>query len=96
MERLWKLEKSLLCRELCFLSSYEERLSDDLTNQFHHIEELINILVKGITNGLRLKVSINVIQWLTFKRFAFQGKMKFVFNQQCNCIEMIKTLPFHN
>ena len=75
------------------------RSCDDLMNQFHHIEKLIekHTIEHIIANRLRLKVSVNVIRWLTFQGCAFRGHDGSVdSSNHGNFIEMIKLLATCN
>ena len=70
-----------------------------MTYRFHHIEKLIekHTSEQIIANQLRINVLINVIQWLTFKEYAFKGNDKKVDSiSHGNFIEMIKVLAFYN
>ena len=76
-----------------------EQSCRDLMNQSQHIEKALHTQssTEIANNRLRLKTSIDVVQWLTFQACAFRGHNEHADSKnRGNFIEMIKILASYN
>nr|KYP64740.1 Zinc finger MYM-type protein 1 [Cajanus cajan] len=75
------------------------RCLEDFKNQSCHIDKVLNKQTSQqiLSNRLRLKVSIDVVKWLTFQACAFRGRDESLWStNRGNFLEMIKLLASYN
>jgi len=85
--------------DLCSPHNNAVKSCEDLKQQSRHIDKLLNAQsTEQIQNNrLRVKTSIDVVQWLTFQGYAFRGHDETIDSKnRDNFIEMIKILASYN
>lgn len=75
------------------------RSCEDLLKQSGHIDKVINAQSSEqiLNNRLQVKISIDVVRWLTFQRCAFRGHDETLYSKnRDNFLEMVKLLASYN